>query len=402
MTCKRKQAGYTGPYTNLNFWSVFNDSDYFAPIIADFEAQNPGLKINFKKLTIEEYEKSLLEAFAEGKGPDIFSISSAWLPRYLNRLYPAPKEMISLENFNEVFVDAGQDLIYQERIYALPLSLDTLALYYNVDLFNSKGILNPPTSWDEFLKDVEKLTVLDEKGEIALAGAGIGAGKNINRGTDILTVLMMQSGEKMSVDKTAPSFGQAGLDALKFYTDFTNPKKKAYTWNLLRDYSIDDFTQSNSAMMVNYHYHLPTIQKKSPNLRFKIAPLPQIDEAHKINYTIFWGEGVSINSKYKEEAWKFLIYLNSKDSARKYLTASNRISPRRDLIEEQAKNPELREFANQALTAKTWYQAGNPEVIENILTETIDSVVLGQKTAEQALKFAQEEIGNVFLQAKKP
>ena len=42
-------------------------------------------------------------------------------------------------------------------IYALPLSIDTLAMIYNKDMFDSAGIATPPATWDDFEADISKL-----------------------------------------------------------------------------------------------------------------------------------------------------------------------------------------------------------------------------------------------------
>lgn len=43
------------------------------------------------------------------------------------------------------------------KLYAVPLAVQTLQMYYNKDLFAAAGITAPPTTWAEFTKDVETL-----------------------------------------------------------------------------------------------------------------------------------------------------------------------------------------------------------------------------------------------------
>src|SRR4030043_2137707 len=118
------------------------------------------------------------------------------------------------------------------------------------------------------------------------AGASIGTVKNINRGSDILMMLMLQTGAEMinlkrgeaTFDEQVSAGGQMyqpGLNSLQFYTNFADPSKKSYTWNNYLDYSIDAFSQGKSAMMINYSFHISTIKAKQPHLRFGIAPVPQ-------------------------------------------------------------------------------------------------------------------------------
>ena len=161
---------------------------------------------------------------------------------------PQPEGFINAQDFQNMFVDvAYQDFVSENKIYAIPLYIDTLALYYNKDFLNSAGISFPPTNWDEFMDDVEKLTKKDQWGNIERSGVAMGTAQNINRSTDILALLMLQTGTEMvSQDYRNAVFNQAthlkgesfnpGRDALRFYTDFSNPTKRVYCWN--RSYAI--------------------------------------------------------------------------------------------------------------------------------------------------------------------
>jgi ABC-type glycerol-3-phosphate transport system substrate-binding protein len=65
---------------------------------------------------------------------------------------------------NDVILDDG-------KIYGLPLSIDTLVLFYNKDLFNNAGISQAPKYWNaEFFQDVKKLTKQDAKKGIIQIG----------------------------------------------------------------------------------------------------------------------------------------------------------------------------------------------------------------------------------------
>ncbi len=150
--------------------------------------------------------------------------------------------------------------------------------------------------------------------------------------------------------------------------------------------------QGKTAMMINYSHHIDTIRAKSPYLNFGIAPVPQIKgREFDINYSNYWGLTVSKNAKYPEEAWKFLLYISRSDNLKKYLEKAKRPTPRRDLIEWQRENPDLGVFANQALSARSWYQADN-QAIETIFANMVESVVLGAETIEQALEKAADQI----------
>lgn len=406
----------------LEFWGVYDDSDVYQPLIQAFNQQYPHITINYYKKNPVTYEKELIDALAAGRGPDIFLIHHTWLPRYKDKLAPAPPELLSSKNFKEMYVDvASQDFLISQTVekdgsasivsyvLGLPFSVDTLALFYNKDLLNDAGLAQPPGTWEEFNNAVQKLTLRDTDNNIWRAGAALGTAKNVNRSTDILSLLMLQGGAKMvSNDKRSVLFTQPltlssgesfnpGERALLYYTGFANPAKKVYTWNQYQHYSLDAFVEGKVAMMLNYSYQIPVLRSRAPHLNSAIAPLPQISTGSlAVSYANYWGLVVSRRSPAWNYAWQFLAWLNQLENQKKYLVAANRPTSRRDLIEWQKENnPDLEIFTQQALTAKSWYQVDN-SAIETILAEMIEAVANGRLTAPEALSQAVQQI-NVLM-----
>lgn len=409
--CKKKTVEQATKPITLNYWRVFDGQDDFAEIIASYNAQHPYITINYRKLRYDEYEEALLNAFAEDRGPDIFSIHNTWVNKYESKIEPMPeqttmvyqvsqgtikKELVAetriirglnLKELKQNFADVVySDVVINNKIYGLPLSVDTLAMYYNQDLFDSSGVIDIPRYWNrEFQQTVKKLTKLDLKGNILQSGVAMGTGNNIERFSDILSVLMMQNGSTMMSDSkqvlfhTVPANSQdknynPGLMALRFYNDFANPVKEVYSWNSDFDNSINAFASGKSALMFGYAYHLPTIKSMAPKLNFLVAPLPQIEgSSSSINFANYWVEVVSKKSKYKNEAWNFVQYMASAEQAKTYLAKTKKPAALRSLIAEQREDLEIGVFADQVLTSKSWYKGKNPILMENFFSQMIEA-----------------------------
>ncbi len=402
--CARKGGGCKP--VSLQIWGVYDESGVFSDLIKAYEKQNKCAKIYYEMKNATDYEEALRDAFVLGKGPDIFLIHNTWLPKYKDIIKEIPEVLLPFNVFRDTFVDVVEnDLSEDNKIYGLPLYVDTLALYYNTDYFNSAGISSPPETWDELINDLDKLTKKNQWGAIERAGIALGTAENINRSTDILALLMLQNGTEMvSENKKSVGFNQAilvengsyypGQDALRFYTDFANPSQRVYAWNKQMPYSIDAFVDGKTAMMINYSHHIATIKSRAPYLNFRIGPMPQIkDREFDINYANYWAFTVSNKTTpiVSEEAWKFIIYLTNQENAKKYLEKTKRPTSRRDLVDWQKNDLELSVFAKQSLTARNWYQIDNSK-IETILAEAIDSVVLGKTNVSKSLDTAVAQI----------
>ncbi|MDO8557864.1 MAG: extracellular solute-binding protein [bacterium] len=393
------------PPAMLQVWGVFDTSDMIAPLTRAFHERYKHLDASYHLYTIEEYENVLLNALASGKGPDVYMVNNTWLPRYIERLKPASPLALDIKTFRDAFVDiAYEDLVANQKIYGVPLHVDTLALFYNKDYLASAGIALPPSTWEEFLAATKLLTRRDEKGNIQRAGAALGTAKNINRSFDILSLLMMQQGAHMvSDDLTRATFDAPlaignesffpGERALTFYTDFANPRKQVYSWNALQDFSLDAFFQGKAAMMVNYSRVIPLIESRAPYLKWNIAPMPQIASRDTdINFGNYWALVVSSTSKYPEQSWQFLKFMTERDNAKRYADNARRPVARRDLVDVQKADEKLGVFAVQSLTARSWYQADN-RAIEELFADMIESVVKGSDSAKDAIVKAARQVG---------
>lgn len=388
---------------HLVIWGI-EEEEAFQELIASYQKQNKHISVEYIKKSPIDYEKELINAFAADKGPDIWVIHNAWLPKHKDKIQPMSADLLSFTAFKENFVDVVEkDLGEQGKIYALPLYVDTLALYYNKDLLNTAGISTLPDTWEDLINTLSQLIKKNEWGQIEKAGISLGTAENINRATDILALLMLQNGTAMvSEDKKSATFDKSiyfqnksyypGEEALRFYTDFANPSKRTYTWNRQMPYSLDAFIEGKVAMTFNYSHQIAVIKEKAPYLNFGIASMPQIKgRTFDIDYADYWALTVSKKSKAINEAWKFILSLSQKESAKKYLEATKKPTARRDLIEWQKNDLELGVFARQSLTAQSWYQVDS-SAIETIFAQAIESVILGQATVSNALKTAASQV----------
>ncbi len=417
----------------LKYWRAWDDADAFGDIIKKYNAIHPNIKIEYRKFRYAEYEKELLDALAEDRGPDIFSIPNTWVRKYQNKILPLPeniklvylemqgsikKELVRVErtdktlsarelknNFvDQVYNDAvvkvtdEKTKATQEKIFGLPLFLDTLAMYYNKDLLNNAGIAEVPSVWNKnFLQDVKKLTKQNTKGEIIQSGVALGGSANIDRASDILSVLMMQNGAVMLsdsgqvlFDSTPADFASQrynpGLEALRFYADFANPAKEVYSWNKELDNSLKLFEQNKLAITFGYSYLLPQIRADAPKLNFSVAALPQIENsARTVNFANYWLETVSKKSQNANEAWDFIQFATKADQAKTYLAKTKRPTALRSLIEEQKNDPALAVFAEELLTAKSWYEGKDAVAAEQIFQRSARDVPHIEKAMDAGL-----------------
>ena len=130
-----RRADFTAK-TPLTFWGVYDDAEAFSSAIAGFQKLYPNISVNYVKKDETTYESDLLNALALDEAPDIIMIHNSWLPKYANKLASAPDTAVSIKTLRDSFPGVvEQDFTASGKIFALPLNLDTLALFYNKNLF---------------------------------------------------------------------------------------------------------------------------------------------------------------------------------------------------------------------------------------------------------------------------
>lgn len=440
--CGCKQVNPKQYNLKLEIWGLFDNQEAWKDVIENYKKINPNISdVRYKKLAVDTYKKDMLDALASGQGPDIFLIGNNWLPSFKDKIIPVPPGILSEQKFRNDFVDVvAADFLDKGQIYAVPLFVDSIALYYNKDLFNEAGITAPPANWNDFMDDVRKLTRVDNQGNILRSGAAIGTAQNINRSTDILNLLMMQNGTAMVdpvskraiFDQVARDGDQSifpGENALKFYAQFAKVGSSIYCWNPRMHYSIDAFSEGATAMMFNYSWQMAAVDAKAPKLNYAVAPVPQLPNMPAVNYANYWGFAVAKNKATDPrqpqitndiraaESWKFLAFLTTRptsainistnvagqqkttaanfDPALNYLQKTQKPAARRDLVEAQKTDARLGVFAAQNLVAKSWYES-DPEAIENIFAQMIDAVNRGASTPADAIRAAAQQISNLM------
>ena len=391
-----------GQQIDLYFWGVkeANPNNAIRLVIDEYSKIAPNVRINYQEFDdVSTYEKTLVNALATFRAPDIFMFHNSWLPKHYDKVSPIPETLLSLNYFQQAFpYVAEQDFVDQssKKIYALPLYIDTLAFIYNKDIFDAKAIALLPNNWSKFQNLVPQLKTVNQFNQITGPAAAIGGSeKSIHSASDLLNLLMMQFGSQMRDQYGRVNFGSEGLKALNFYIQFANPSSPYYTWNDNLNYSLDSFAQGSTAVIFDYASQIPLIKNKNPYIRIGVAPMPQPFDAAQgkpINYANYWGLAVSNQSKRLSLSWNFVLYATANPQASEiYLQAAKLPPALTSLIEKYKNDPELGVFARQALTARSWRQPDS-NVVKQTFSNMIESILNGRLNSGQALRQAENEI----------
>lgn len=399
---------------SLTYWGLWEEKEVMEPLIKEYQQKNPNVTIVYEKKTEKDYRKKLLTWISNGQGPDIFRFHNTWMPELLLpdpgntqkiALSTLPETLMTYEEYQNTFYPIHvKDLTSpaKKKIYGLPLMVDSLVMVVNEDLLKKAGISTIPTNWDEMISAASQVTVKGKDNTFITSGFAAGTAGNVEHFSDIFgLMLLLNGGNLFHLD--APE----GVGTLEAYRKFAEEPNNV--WSDTMSNSITSFAQGRVGIIFAPSWEIHTIKATSPDLKIIVAPIPAPPGGTQLSLATYWAEGVSIKSKNQEEAWKFLLFLASKESqtklyevqsaVRMFGAAYSRMDLASLLIQDQYLGPVIKQASEDKLKSfplisNTFDDGLNDEVIR-FLANAINGSSQGVSYTE-SMKRAKEGVDLLF------
>ena len=394
----------TGPQGKVVIWGTF-PSQYLINVLDNLKLTNKELSVSYTRKDLVNYQQDLIEAFANGVGPDLYIISSDMIKKNDNFIYKIPYSNYPQKSFTDSFIDGADIYLDGKGVIGFPLVVDPMVLYYNKDIFSNEGIVIPPKTWDELFTLNPTLTKKENEGTIFQSMIALGQYSNINNAKDILATLLIQNNNPIvkrgvnglgfvaTLDNNPSNLSVTPIEAvLKFYLEFSNPSNTAYSWNRSLPNSIDMFTGGKSSMYIGKASELFNIQSRNPNLSFDVTQIPQIKDStiKRTNAEIY---AVVINKKSANltSALGVAGLLSTGDNAKNLSVATSLPPASRALLFVKPEDPYLFTFFNSALISRSWL---DPDKIKSdvVLSELMENILSNRLSTSEAISKAQGQL----------
>jgi multiple sugar transport system substrate-binding protein len=376
----------------IQWWAPELPAGAFRAIMDDFEAANPGIKVNLVSGPYSQTRDQIVTGAATGTLSDVVGLDGAWVNDLakqgaITNLDP----LMAADNYDKSQIAAIIKL--NNKSYMFPVASFVYPLFVNLDLLKAAGIDKAPSTRSEFISAARKLT---------------SAGKN-QYGYVLPLSLQSPNGVQNDIMSWVWAGGKSMLKGGK--PDLTNPDvisalkfiQQLYKEGLVSPGSfakqeqdkVEEFVNGRVAMMVDTLAHINMIRQRNPNLNFAVSAVPAPDGytgARGLPYAA-WGIGIAENSTHKAEAWKLVSYLMSPAVNSKLVSIAHAFPGN------VKATPDW--FANDALFTKGFeiFKAGRLAneftglpVAEDLMRqfdEQIQTMLDGKQTAEQAAAKAQ-------------
>lgn len=347
-----------------------------------------ALSITYKEHQEEEYADNLIEAFASGKGPDVFFLPHELIVRFSDKVYPLPKEIISERDFKDMFIREGELFRYGDSVLGLPVYVDPMVMYWNRDVFASANIATPPEYWAALVDDVKGLTSYTDAGEITSSAVALGEFVNINHAKDILSLFLLQTGSDIvdiKEDGLEASFIDGALESvLLFYTEFARPGKDTYTWNRSLDESRDMFVAGDLPIYFGYASELPGVVAQNPHLDIDITTVPQLqDMSVRATYGSLMGVAIARYTDNLPGAQYVQAGLVGEEAVASLVQSLNVAPARTSLLDVPQEDAFKEVYYESALLTRGWLDP-HPEMSYTIFKDAVESITSGRARVSEA------------------
>lgn len=315
-----KEMSISGP---VLIWGVLPE-ETFRSMISDLSKTEPSLgKITYKYVPPERFNEEFVVALADRTNPDIVLLPHEELVKQRGRLAPYTYEQITMRDYRDRYVDGAEIFALRDGVYAVPIAVDPLLLYWNRKMVGNAGFLVPPASWEDLANTVlPALTKRDFDRTIRQSAVAMGEADNVQNIVPIISMLALQAGSEfvseteeayeINIDDSQSGNSTPFTSAVEFYMRFSDPNSKSYSWNRAQPNDREAFTRETLALYFGLASEGKEILDRNPNLDFDVAEVPKgVSVDLRRTYGRFYGLSIVRSASNLEGAYGAMNLLSS-------------------------------------------------------------------------------------------
>ncbi|GAK57290.1 extracellular solute-binding protein family 1 [Candidatus Vecturithrix granuli] len=361
---------------------------------------HPGVSVDFQPITDSEYDAQLMSSLQTGTGADIIFLRSFSSGRAVFNggfLSVLNDEIPELANFPAAAMKAWST--EDGQIYGVPIFGVTHGVYYHKDIF-AKYDLQPPATWDEFLKVCQ---TLKDNGENVFAQGAMdewtlyevlysGLGANFYGGEKSRLALI--AGEMKLTDAPFVDAFKA-IDALQ---PFLPVGYEALDYVSMQQM----FGAGQAAMFIGGSWEIGLFRSLgSTDLGWFAPPVKKAGEQLAYCFHVDAGIGVNKNSKHYAEALEFLKWTATPEFAQlmmKEVPGFFAYTPGEYTLDDELAKAMLDAADGADLTIRTtWEKLSDQAPSGNsLMNEALIKMLKDEFTPEQAAEFVQQGLATWY------
>lgn len=363
-------------------------------MVTEFEKQNPDIKVEVEVIGYDDYFTKLQTQASSKTLPDVFEMN------YENfNTYASNGVLLDLTELAEKDESFSPDLLVgntyeyfqrEGKLYGLAEKVSDVVLYYNKELFDEAGVKYPQAdwTWNDILSASQVLTKDGVYGFYAPITYN-----------ELYKVVAQNGGALFDEDGKPTIDSKENVEALQWMLDKMLVHHIQPTPEEMSGKTPEDmFKNSEIAMEVTGSWMVSTFADAP--FEWDIALEPGMTD--QIHHVFADGIVASANTKNKEAAWKWIRFLSTDTTAAEIRLESSWDLPviNDESIQEKyisQEKPENRKVIFEAMdTGIMPVVVDHYAEVQNAINEELNRAVIGEQSAEDAMKAAQEKVTNIL------
>jgi multiple sugar transport system substrate-binding protein len=336
--------------------------------------------------------------FASGKYVHDVVYMSGWVPEFAEFLVPFVDDLPD-ELVNDLPSSSFATVTWDGNKLGVVFTLSLLTTFYNTEMFEAAGLMEPPKNWDELKGFAKELTGDGKYGWVLNYGAPEGIGGVAS----YWMVYLQQAGGRLYKEDGTPDFNNdAGVDSLQLMVDlmeYTDPGSISYVG--IND-ATNVFSAGNAGMMLNWPFMWVPANGPDSKIAGKVGSA--INAAGPAGTASIDGTDaytITKTSPNPELARKLIEFYLQPDVQKSQVLDTGWLPIRLSVLND----PEVQQKAPNAATVLAQAQAPYDsfvtpdynEVTQAIGTE-IQKALRGEQTAKQTIQNASDQVAEIVKQ----
>jgi multiple sugar transport system substrate-binding protein len=263
-----------------------------------------GITVTYEPLE-GDYNAALFNALSAGTAADIFYMPGETAPAIV-----ATGKVLPLDGETDLAPFIGSLLeVYtiDGQVYGIPKDFNTLAIFYNTDLFDEAGVEYPDEddTWDEFAEKLRGVSALEE----GVYGACLPATYD-RFGAFAFAAGWQPPGVAEQVDFT----DEAMVEAVEWYAGLIAEGAAVVPADVGQGWTGGCLATEEVGVAIEGAWIIGFLRNEAPNLRYGATFLPVGPSGERGNFIYSVAYAVNADSPNREEALKVLAELTSAEA----------------------------------------------------------------------------------------
>lgn len=355
--------------------------------------------VTYRYVAPEQFERTLTNALADGGGPDIALLPHEELVNTRRRIAPYSYEQFPLRDVRDRYVEGAQIFAMTDGVYAIPIAVDPMVLFWNRDILATEGFLAAPRTWEELINiQFSDLIRRDFDRTIRRGVVAMGEYNNVRNAFGLVSTLLAQSGSQgvvegdrdyeIRLNQSITNASSPIRTVADFYTRFSQPANTLYSWNRSFQEDRAAFIGEDLVFYFGYASEGPTLERLNPNLNFDIAEVPQATAANvRRTYGTFYGLALMRSTDNAAGAYAVMSTLASPNIADQIAIASQLTPVTRSTVARGSNTNYGRISYQSAAIAYGWLNPG-PQATDDIFATMMQDINENRGTVDDATRDA--------------